>query len=238
MQPPDNIQIMRYKGVDWYHRIDKPDHLVIRETDYKFIQYEPTDVWIDAGANVGGFAFKASPKVSAVYSYEPEPGNVEVFLWNLSLHASRLPPERQPINVVLNPRALGAAAGEISFYVSEKHPYANSVLPIRGRKETRVECLAIDDEIRRHGANKLKLDVEGAERDIILGSEFPGITEIVMEWHTMYLDKTPHTQSELFARCMGRLGDLGFGYEVRKAMKKYGNESTVILRLKRGTAAT
>lgn len=226
--PPDNIKIMTYKRRDWYHRVDKPDHLVIRETDYKFIEYYNDDVWIDAGANVGGFAFKAAPLVTAVYSYEPEPGNVEVFRWNHRLN------EKAGINNVhLFPNALGASDGEISFYVSEKHPYANSVLPIRGRKEIKVACLSIDGEIRKHKANRLKLDVEGAERDIILHSEFPGIREIVMEWHTMYLDKTPHVDSDLFAKCMGKLDSLGFKKEIRKVMKKYGNESTVILRLRR-----
>lgn len=230
--PPENFKIMVHKGVEWYHRADKPDHFVIKETDYRFIHYDPDDVWIDAGANIGGFAMKASPKVKAVYSYEPEPGNVEVFTWNMNLHGSKRAADN-PLNVVLNPRALGAKPGEISFYVSEKHPYANSVLPIRGRKEIKVECLALDDEIRRHKANKLKLDVEGAERDIILGSEFPGIKEIVMEWHTMYLDKIPHDKSELFAKCMARMAELGFKHEIRKVMKKYGNESTLILRLTR-----
>lgn len=224
-KPPENFAVMSYKGKDWYHRSDKPDHLVIRETDYKFIEYHEDDVWIDAGANVGGFAMKASPRVKFVYSYEPEPGNAEVFMWNMTLHNT--------FNVVFNQKALGAEPGEISFYVSDKHPYANSVLPIRGRKEIKVPCVKLDDEIVRHKANKLKLDVEGAERDIILNSEFPGIKEIVMEWHTMYLDKTPHTESELFAKCMGKLESLGFKKEVKKAMKKYGNESTVILRLTR-----
>lgn len=224
---PSDLEVMMYKGRPWFHRHAGVDRYVVKEGDYNGLVYGADDVWIDAGGNIGCFAFKAAPFVKQVISYEPEASNIRVFEYNQKLN-----PQWQ--NVIVHQAALAAENGEISFFVTDKHPYSHSVLKIRGRREIKVPTLSMDEQIKKYGANRLKLDVEGAERDIILGSTFDGIDDMIMEWHSAYLHpKVPHNEAPLFKQCMDHLSDHGFDWTFIKIQKKWGNEANVILSVKR-----
>lgn len=47
-----------------------------------FMDYGEQDIWLDGGANVGGFSVKIANKVKQVYSFEPDKDNFLVLEQN------------------------------------------------------------------------------------------------------------------------------------------------------------
>lgn len=147
---------------------------------------QPGDVFVDVGANIGYFSLLASRRVSphgSVVAIEASPSIYRALLGALGL------------NGVDNVRAVNVAAGRESalvdvYLANNQNLGATSTMRSRGRAlEARVrsEPLATilrKDELSR--ARIVKIDVEGAEVDVLQGilsdmSAFPQNTEFVVE---------------------------------------------------------
>jgi hypothetical protein len=74
----------------------------------------------------------------------------------------------------------------VDFFISTdsgKH----SILPLRGRDIINVPAINIDEAIALHGATAIKMDVEGAEYDLIKAvTDWSNIRVIILEYHFMY----------------------------------------------------
>lgn len=119
-------------------------------------------VIIDAGANMGASAlyFATRYPEATVYAIEPEPGNFELLRENC----------RDRKNVVPVQAALSAADGPITLRGSVGQDYAFSTARGTGEFAVEVEGVSMQSLLMRFGIRQvdlLKLDIEGAERDIM-----------------------------------------------------------------------
>lgn len=143
---------------------------------------------IDIGANIGAFTVLAASKVGRtgrVFAYEPDPATCERLRANVRLNALE--------NVIVENCAVGAAAGEATFYRHSKNAYSSLVDGVDGRVQEHLESfpvpvMGIRDVIAKAGPaiKLLKIDCEGSEYDIVdaldAGSAGP-VQQISMEVH-------------------------------------------------------
>jgi FkbM family methyltransferase len=140
----------------------------------------PGDTVVDVGANIGWNAIRAARVAGRVVAVEPTPDTLEVLRRNVA--ASGLG------NVVVAPVAAGRAAGERELFVRGGVSAVNSLYPesryARVTEVLRVPVVRLDDLVEGAAA-LVKIDVEGAEIDVLegmprlLGGEG---TVLVVEW--------------------------------------------------------
>ncbi len=169
----------------------KMDIWSVKETfiDRFYTKYgcEPGVNWniVDIGAAIGEFSLYAAAKEpgARIIAYEPFPESVEIFRRNLEMNGI--------IKVTVVPKAVWNKVAKLDLDVSLQEPLqiTSGVTDKSSRNSIRVEAVSLADVLR---ANKLtsvdlvKLDCEGAEFDILLGSKpetVKAFQRIVMEYH-------------------------------------------------------
>lgn len=152
-----------------------PDFVVVHEMfcrdDYKIasIQYDcPEPVVLDIGANIGDFALLVhglNPQAK-IFAYEPEHFNLEVIKKNIGLNGAGQ-------NIKIFPLAVAGTDGEKTFYVSQSE-YAHTLEKnLRGNdlaQAITVNSTTIEQIFQENNINHidlLKLDIEGAEYDVL-----------------------------------------------------------------------
>jgi FkbM family methyltransferase len=135
------------------------------------------DRWLDIGACFGAFALSICNDVNNVYCCEPANENFKYLQKNIFLN-----------NVSNIERYNGAVVGisglnRIFYLNKNKNKGSHSFLVKRGRKEIKVNCVNINDIIKISKANKIKLDCEGMELEILNNMDFTSVNEIIFEFH-------------------------------------------------------
>ncbi len=119
-------------------------------------------VLIDVGAFVGSYTLIGCREGATVIAIEPEPSNFEILLRNVK--------ENSCANVKVLNVAAGASSGRVAIYGS-------SMLASIKREEkvvSYVDVRPLDEIIDEAGLDRidvLKIDVEGAEVDVLRGAE-------------------------------------------------------------------
>jgi len=172
----------------------------------------PGMTFVDAGAHVGQYALLASGQVGAagrVIAFEPHPVLGEVLRRNVRRAGCA--------NVTVSPLALGKAGGSASLVLHPSaNPGASSLRPdgvTAHHRRAPVTVAALDDCLDSEGVAKvdvLKLDVEGAELDVIEGAQRtlaanPGIVLVVE-----FLRENPLRFGRTVEDLEARLRELGF----------------------------
>lgn len=136
------------------------------------VTIEPSDVWLDAGANIGSFSVLAASKGATVVALEPHPENVALLKQNVS---------GRSVEVI--EAAVAVAGGEAALFVcnGDKNKYRHTLATIRGRESITVQVLPIQPLLDR--VNAVKLDIEGSEIDVLETCDFSGIRKLVFEYH-------------------------------------------------------
>ena len=152
--------------------------------EYAFITEKDNPRILDCGANIG-FAtlfFKWRYPNASIDSFEPDPLTFSILEKNVR--------ENNLTNVRLHNSALSSQNGFTSFFTNDKQPGSLSMSLHQERIsshriEVRTETLV--DYINEGPVDFLKLDVEGAETDIIQHldslSLLSGIHEMAIEYH-------------------------------------------------------
>lgn len=145
--------------------------------------FNQEDTWLDVGGHIGLFAIRMArqfPKIKNVVSYEALPHNASFALENIKLN--NVSENCQVVQKAIVP----GEEKEIEFFISSdsgKH----SILPIRGREILNVPAININDAIREHGATAIKMDVEGAEYELLKSvTDWTGVRVVIIEYHFMY----------------------------------------------------
>lgn len=150
-------------------REDYPtDHIVIREIFEENV-YEVHDthfnkggVVIDIGANIGSFSLLAAKYAPLVYAIEPEPHNLEALKRNVELN-------RKQETIIVCPYAISNFKG--TAIINDLG--GGSTIKDDGISGAEVEVMNLDNFFTLYHINEvdvLKVDVEGAEVEIILGA--------------------------------------------------------------------
>lgn len=155
------------------------------------VYHDQDAIWLDVGGHVGSFCVRWAVQfgVKEIHSYEPMPSSYTFLKKNIALNG---------LQAVVHPHKLaivGGAAADITLYVggmaATPNTGSHSIIKKRGRLEMIVHAVNIDDVIDETGATCVKLDVEGAEYEIIMNSELMmGMTVIVMEYHFSCISDT------------------------------------------------
>jgi FkbM family methyltransferase len=121
-----------------------------------------SDTVIDCGANVGEFSALVRSRYGCdVVPVEPEPAEARCIAVNV-------PGARAIVNA-----ALWNEAGELKFYSKNRSADSSIFETAEYDGVTTVPTLRLDELIERHGLSRiklLKLEAEGAEPEILLGS--------------------------------------------------------------------
>ncbi len=177
------------EGKTWNLRINKIDRPVLYEVvifkEYsKYLHLTKEDKWLDIGGHIGTFSIDIADKVGMVVTYEPEPDNYKMLKMNLE--------ENQIKNVsVVNKVVVGNDDKERVFHLDEKNNTGgHSLIAADGKKTIKVKCDNINEILKYLNINKVKLDCEGAEYEIIKAMDLTNIEEMVMEYHFNLLGLT------------------------------------------------
>jgi len=163
---------------------------------YKFYEQifniENGEVVLDVGAHVGLFTMKARKAVGEnglVVAIEPEPKNAALLSENVRSHGFK--------NVVVVKKAAGNHKGKVKLYVS-LGSRGHSLLPIRP-SSIDVDMDTLDNIAAELGLTRvdfIKIDVEGAELDVLKGAEkilrMPNVKLAIAAYHPL-----PDGSSEL-----------------------------------------
>jgi FkbM family methyltransferase len=137
-------------------------------------------LFIDAGANVGGWtvALAAAHPGAHVYCFEPAPNTFKVLCENIRLNRLQ--------NVTAAQLALSDSPGIASFQVTKASPIFNRLAPgkesitnlrrarFRGARTIEVKTIRLEDFCRDSNIERigfLKIDVEGAEGRLLRGAQ-------------------------------------------------------------------
>ncbi len=137
------------------------------------------DVVVDAGANIGYYTILLSRAVGPggkVYAFEPGKECFNLLKRNVK--------ENNCKNVVLVNKALSDEEGEIKFYINEKDKASSSMLEETKHLGTEVTVggTTRDKEVVE-AVDFMKMDIEGAELDCLIGA-----TELLKTCKRMVLE--------------------------------------------------
>jgi FkbM family methyltransferase len=169
-------------GKQFILRTDTWDENVAKETCYKNINCTKDDIWLDIGGNIGIFPVYYGDRAKLIYSFEPDVQNLELMNKNLKLN--------HITNCIVYPEAVvWDDREETEFYLNtKKNKGAHSLFVTRGRNMIAVPCVNINQVLEDTKANKIKMDVEGAEYELIKAIEnWDNITELIFEYHIAIL---------------------------------------------------
>ena len=172
---------------EFFIRNNKSDEWTIREvinpnTYQKALNINKNDVVLDLGLNIGAFCVFWGYKAKECYAYEPELENFKIAQKNISLNKIK---NCKLFNVAVS----GNKDKTRNFYVGMgERKDGHSILKFRGRKQIEVNCLNINEILMETKANKLKIDIEGAEYEVLRAIKNWGqIDAVVFEWHKNFL---------------------------------------------------
>jgi len=132
-------------------------------------------VFIDIGANEGFYTLFAARRVGAegrVLAMEPSPRELHRLRHNIAIN--------QLENVVVDTRAVGRQQGKATFHIADpEHNGQNTLGDFGHQGVTAVEHIEVDlidldalaAEHGLNGVNVVKMDVEGAELEVLKGAE-------------------------------------------------------------------
>jgi FkbM family methyltransferase len=164
--------------------VDLSDHVIglniIRgtyerdEIEYVRRVLKPGDIALDVGAHIGFFAIQMAAMVGPggrIYAFEPFDANAE--LLERSIDENRFGE-----HVVFERAAVGATSGSatLTFPVETLNSGGAYLLragtaPLTGNLQKRVEVVALDEFRLPHPVRFIKMDVEGAEPQVLKGAE-------------------------------------------------------------------
>ncbi len=169
---------------------------------------KPGDIVVDGGANVGFFTCLLAElvgKSGLVYAVEPAPANIRKLEHNLANN------KFSNVRVVKSP--LYSSHAEVTLHLAQ-HSGMNSLEASEhtiGRMKT--VATTIDAMLDGQVPKLIKLDIEGAEREALVGAN-----------RAMYRDKCPYVITEMNEGALNRFNSSvaalremmtdGFGYEM------------------------
>jgi FkbM family methyltransferase len=182
------------------------------DLDYYFETGQSSPFIIDCGSNIGMsiLFFKSLYPGSSVVGIEPSPDSFALLRRNIE--ANKLN------NVIIHQSAVGAVAGEVSFFrgVQPGSLMASTNAHRASGAEEKVAQMRLSSLIDRE-VDFLKLDVEGAEdgvmADLFASGRLRNIAQMVVEYHHNVNGKEGR-----FSSFLAQLEEAGFGYQLRCAL--------------------
>lgn len=147
-----------------------------KEYERKGLRIEPDDVVLDLGGNIGAFTCSVADRVKKVIVFEPEDVNFEILSSNVEKNGDK--------NVEFFKKAVvGNDDKTRDFYVG-KVPYYYSFLVKHNRKRVPVQCININEVVKKYKPTKMKVDIEGSEWEVLTSCKnFNGVKQLIFEYN-------------------------------------------------------
>jgi len=168
------MELLVHPATGLRYRKGSQDLFMIRELR-SYLDLEPTssDVILDVGACFGSITSWARSLGSKVIAVEPHPVNFEL----LSLNA---PHDTDNLRAA----CVADYRSEVILYVNRgSNGGLHSTTPHRGREEIIVPTVKFSKLLRDHRVNKIKMDCEGAEYELLLAKLPNRVTHLAVEIH-------------------------------------------------------
>jgi len=138
------------------------------ETEIVKKEIKENDIILDVGANIGYYSLifaQLIGKSGKVYSFEPDPTNFEILKKNILVNKHE--------NVILENKAVSNKEGNLKLYLSTENNGMHRIYPSKWCKESiDINSIKIDNYFNKNQKiDFIKLDIEGAEYDALLGME-------------------------------------------------------------------
>ena len=196
---PIRSKVVRNGNTVWY-RENSSDLLMYEENAYKNIQFLDTDVVMDIGANMGDVPLRYAKSVKFIHSYEPMADTFEILNLNVTHNEFN--------NCQTYQCAVTRNVGEVTMWLNEKAKTAHSTASVIKRNGERsaitVPSISFEDEVKRIKPTIIKMDIEGAEIDILDSvddSIFDGVRAFLLEVH---LNAIKHEDPEEWNHKLGQ----------------------------------
>jgi len=177
-------------------------------------QLRPGDVAVDVGAHIGFFTMQMAAAVGpsgCVYAFEPFGPNAELLERSIA--------ENQFADRVSFRRAaVGATSGKATLTFPPEtlnsggaYLLRDGTPPLPGNLSATVPVVALDEVVTRRPVRLIKMDVEGAEPQVLRGAATlirEDRPTILAELHPVQLDRTSAATVDGFLR---QVNDLGYG---------------------------
>ncbi len=188
-QGKSTVVVNAKDGARFRVRVNTPDRLMIWEVwsaktyDDKRIPIGEGDIVVDIGAHIGAFSVRAARLAQRghVYSYEPSSTNFAMLTENRLLNKAN--------NLYIEESAVSGRTGQMTLYTPSGNAIMGSLLQGVSTHTETVNVTTIADIIATHHIEQidlLKMDVEGAEYDILFScpaETLAKIQRVVMEYH-------------------------------------------------------
>lgn len=176
-------------GARFWVRVNTSDRLMIWEIwnakayDDKHLPIGEEDTVVDIGAHIGAFSVRAARLAhhGHVFSYEPSSKNFSMLMKNRLLNEAN--------NLYVEESAVSGRNGRMTLFTPAGNPIMGSLLQGTSAHSETVNVTTIPDIIatqRIARIDLLKMDVEGAEYDILFNcpdETLAKIQRVVMEYH-------------------------------------------------------
>jgi len=205
-----------WPSIFWRHLTHKPVSVILRkdvvfdgisDADLTMLtetwaigEYSPEgfdigvdDTVIDIGAHIGFFSLYAAQRTKKrILSYEPMPRNYHRLVENIRINNIE--------NIKPYKLAIADTKGVRTFYPSEEHNGCHSLYNRGEKGRIKVKTIRLKDIFKDNNITKcdfLKIDCEGAEYEILMGSDrsiLMKIDKIVGELHESLQDSYTNNQ--------------------------------------------
>lgn len=174
------------KTLKWRSNLPTEKHIVdavFRGSEYTHrsvglggLKLTKKDVVLDLGGNIGAFTCDIFDKVKKVIVYEPEDVNYEFLSTNIEDNGAK--------NVIAHKQAVVGNDDKVRDFYLGKAPYYYSFLVKHNRKRVPVECVNINDVMKKYNPTKMKVDIEGSEWEVLINcTDFGSVDQIIFEYN-------------------------------------------------------
>lgn len=145
--------------------------------------FNKEDVWLDAGGHIGAFSVRMAkqfPKIKKILCYEAMPHNMSFAIENAKING--VDDKIEFIEKCLVPDDREVAEFSVAMDTG-KH----SLLQIRNRESIQVPTANLSDSIIKNKVTCMKMDVEGAEYDLLKSvKDWSTMRILIVEYHFHY----------------------------------------------------
>ena len=166
---------------------------------------------LDIGANVGYFSLIAARQAGMrgkVYAFEPGPDNFDILRRNIQMN--------ELTNIEAVPKAVSDESGSATLSLAETPDQHSLFSPpmVATTARVTVQCITVDDFMKEHTVDVIKMDIEGNELRAL-----DGMRKMIMRSQalTMFVELNPSCLRQARAEpeeLIGKLESLGFRLQV------------------------